>query len=320
MGKKQSSKIAIDVGLDVAKDKLDVWIVDKHYIFSNDEDGFDKLTRVLRRFEVRVVVMESTGMLELPCAIALDEAKIPVAIVNPRQVRDFARAMGRLAKTDKIDAQVLALFGEATKVEPKQLPDETQRQLKALVARRRQLLTMIGMESNRLRTTRESKIRMSLEEVIAVLQEQLAKLDDDIDGCLRSSPLWRDQLELLKSVPGVGDVTARVILAELPELGQVGPKQIAMLVGVAPLNKDSGTLRGTRGTWGGRKRVRSTLYMAALVATRWNPVLKPYYERLVEAGKPKKLALVAVMRRLLVILNAILRTGVPWKEPEPFSA
>jgi transposase len=309
---KTNTKRPIYVGIDIAKDKLDVWVPGKHGEFSNDDDGHDKLVRFLKRFTIEVIVMEATGGLEIDVAIALAEAEYPVAIVNPRQVRDYARAMGRLAKTDKIDAEVLALFGEATQLEAQGLPSESQRRLRALVARRRQILVMLTAEKNRLGAAREPAVIASVKAVLEALEAQLKQSDDDCDRELRESPLWKDKAELLESVPGVGPVSARTLLAELPELGQATGKQIAMLVGVAPINRDSGKQRGHRTTAGGRSGVRAVLYMATLTATRFNPVIREFYTRLVDRGRPKRVALIASMRKLLTILNAMIRDGAPW--------
>jgi transposase len=315
---KSESKQPIYVGIDIAKDKLDVWVPGKHAEFTNDDEGHDKLVRFLRRFTIQVIVMEATGGLETEVAIALAEAEHPVAIVNPRQVRDYAKAIGRLAKTDKIDAEVLALFGEATKLEAQELPSDAQRRLRALVARRRQILAMLNAEQNRLGMARESAVAASVEAVIETLKEQLKQIDDDCDRELRESPLWKGKVELLESVPGIGPVSAKTLLAELPELGSVSSKQIAMLVGVAPINRDSGKQRGRRETWGGRSAVRAVLYMATMAATRFNPVIREFYNRLVDKGRPKRVALVAAMRKLLTILNAMMRDGVPWSfSPAP---
>lgn len=312
---KTKTKTPIYVGIDISKAQLDVWISDKHGQFTNDEEGHDKLVRFLERFPIEVIVMEATGGLEIAVAIALSEAQHPVAIVNPRRVRDYAKAIGRLAKTDKIDAQVLALFGEATKLEAQQLPSEAQRRLRAMVARRRQILTMLGAERSRLNSVREPEIRASIEEVIDTLKKQLTQIDDDSDKELRESPIWRSKVELLQSVPGIGPVSAKTLLAELPELGQVNNKEIAMLAGVAPLNRDSGKQKGRRTTWGGRSSVRAVLYMAAMSAVRFNPLIRIFYDRLVENGRPKRVALVASMRKLLTILNAMVRDGAHWIAP-----
>lgn len=312
---KSETKQPIYVGIDIAKDKLDVWVPGKHGVFTNDEDGHDKLVRFLQRFTLKVIVMEATGGLETAVALALAEVEYPVAIVNPRQVRDYAKALGRLAKTDKIDAEVIALFAEATKLEAQELPSEDQRRLRALVSRRRQILVMLKAEEDRLRKVREAEVRTSIEAVIETLKKQLKQIDDDSDRELRKSPLWKAKCELLQSVPGVGPVLAKTLLAELPELGNVNGKQIAMLAGIAPINCDSGKHRGRRATWGGRSAIRSVLYMAAMAATRFNPAIRAFYERLVEKGRPKKVALVASMRKLLTILNAMMRKGTPWTLP-----
>ena len=302
----------IVVGVDIAKNKLDVWLAGKHLEFANDETGHRKFTGVLARFEVRLVVMEATGGLEVDCAAALADADIPIAVVNPRQVRDFARAKGRLAKTDKLDAEVLALFGEAMKLQPRPFPHIAQRRLKELSARRRQLKAMIHAERNRLERMRAPEIRLGVHKVVEFLRKELAQLDAQLARVLRDSPLLSAKADIINSVPGVGPVTTTALLAELPELGTINNKSVAMLVGLAPLNRDSGTMKGKRTIWGGRKTLRSTLYMAALVATRHNPVLRQHYLRLIEAGKAKKVALIAVMRRLLVILNAMVRAQCAW--------
>ena len=305
----------VNVGIDVSKTTLDVSFNGEHYEFTNDPEGLDKFTRFLVHVDVRAIVLEATGGLEAEAALVLSEAGYPVAVVNPRQVRDFAKALGKLAKTDKIDAAIIAQFADATGVEGQSLPDAAQRRLKALLVRRRQIQTMLRAEENRLATSRDREVRESIEEVIDLLRRQLAQIDDDSDREVRSSPLWKAKLELLTSVPGVGPVTAKTLLAELPELGTMSGRQIAMLAGVAPINRDSGKMRGRRTTWGGRSSVRAPLYMAALNATRWNPVLKPFYERLVERGTAKKAAIVAVMRKLLVIMNAMLRDSRSWAAP-----
>lgn len=235
-----------------------------------------------------------------------------MAVVNPRQVRDFARATGKLAKTDAIDARVLALFAERVRPEPRRLPDEAGQALGALVTRRRQLLEMLTAEKNRLGSAARV-LRKSIQRHIDWLNQELAKVDEDLGDMLRQSPLWREKDDLLRSVPGVGRVLSITLLAELPELGQLSAKQISALVGVAPLNRDSGTLRGRRSIWGGRAPVRAVLYMAALVATRYNPVIRAFYQRLLALGKAKKVALVACMRKLLIILNAILKHQTPWR-------
>ncbi|GAV34672.1 transposase IS116IS110IS902 family protein [Roseomonas sp. TAS13] len=236
-----------------------------------------------------------------------------VAVVNPRQVRDFARATGRLAKTDRIDAALLALFAERIRPEPRPLPDALAQALTELVARRRQVVEMTVMEGNRRRCARNPKVRAAIDATLAVLRAQLASLDGDIEGTVRASPLWRETENLLTSVPGIGDVTARTLIAELPELGQLDRRKLAALVGVAPVNRDSGQFRGHRAIAGGRTSLRNTLFMATLVAVRHNAVLRAHYQALIARGRPKKVALVACIRRLLGILNAIVRTNTPWQ-------
>ena len=257
--------------------------------------------------------MEATGGFEQVVAAACVAAGLPVAVVNPRQIRDFARATGKLAKTDTLDAAAIARFAEAVRPPVRPIPDEQARALGELVQRRRQLIEMIVAERQRARQARQRRLVKAIERHLAILQDELSRLEKDLDDTIRASPAWRDAEELLASVPGVGDTTARTLIADLPELGTLDRRQIAALVGVAPLNRDSGTFRGRRTTCGGRAPVRATLYMAALVATRHNPAIAAFYKRLCDAGKPKKLALVACMRKLLTILNAILRDKQPWQ-------
>ena len=301
------------VGVDVAKDWLDVaqrpegapWRV------SNDERGIAALVERLVQLRPALVVLEATGGMEMPVVGALVIVQLPTAVVNPRQVREFARATGRLAKADAIDAQVLAQFGEAVRPELRPFPDAATQELSALLARRRQLVGMLTAEKNRLRTAAKA-VRADVQEHIRWLERRLSDLDGQLAQSIRSSPSWRERDNLLKSTPGVGPVLSVTLLAELPELGTLGRKEIAALVGVTPLNWDSGHLRGKRRVWGGRSRVRAALYMAALVAARRNPVIRAFYERLVEAGKPKKVALTACMHKLLTILNAMIRHRTPW--------
>ena len=303
-------------GIDVAQDWLDVAIhgVGQPWRVTSDEQGVQDLIRALQEQGVALVVVEATGGLEIPLAVALDVAGIPVALVNPRQVRDFARSLGKLAKTDRLDAQVLAHFGAATRPVPRPLPDEQARELAALVARRRQLLQMHTAELQR-RQRALPVVRHRIDRVLAVLEQELQDLDTELRDRLRASPLWREQEDLLQSVPGVGPALTFSLLADLPELGTLSRKQIAALVGVAPMNRDSGRWRGKRIIWGGRANVRAALYMPTVVAVRWNPLLREFYQRLVAAGNPKKVALVACMRKLLVILNAMLKHRTPWRSP-----
>lgn len=303
------------VGIDVSKAYLDVAMRpsgDKLRV-SNDEAGIAELVAKLVKAEPKLTVLEATGAWHANVVAALALAKLPVAVVNPRQVRDFAKASGRLAKTDALDADVLAHFGEAMRPEPRPLLDEQTAELDAMVTRRRQLVEMIAAESNRLVACRSKAVRVSIKATINWLKRQLKDVNRDLDEAVRRSPVWRETDELLRSVPGVGRVVATTLLAELPELGKLNRKQVAALVGVAPLNYDSGERRGVRRVWGGRASVRNALYMAALVATRCNPTIRSFYARLVAAGKAKKLALVACMRKLLTVLNAMVQTSTPWR-------
>jgi transposase len=246
-------------------------------------------------------------------AAALASAGLPLAVVNPRQIRDFARAAGRLAKTDVLDAQIIALFAERIRPEPRPIADADSQALAELIARRRQVVEMIGMETNRFRQARNPRVQRTIKATLKTLEAQLAELDREINDTVRGSPIWRAADDLLTSVPGVGEVTSHTLIADLPELGKLDRRRIAALVGVAPVNRDSGQMRGRRAIAGGRTDVRNALYMATLSATRWNPVISQHYKSLVERGRPKKVALVACMRRLLGILNAIIRTGTPWQ-------
>jgi transposase len=300
------------VGIDVAKATLDVCTSDgEAWQVANADRDMDALCTRLSAVQPELIVLEATGSYELRAAAALAAAGLPVAVVNPRQVRSYARSIGQLAKTDRIDARVLARFAEAARPEVRPLPDEETRALEALITRRRQLIGMLGAEDDRLRTA-PVVTRKRIKTHLGWLRRELAQIDGDIDGAVRHSPLFRAKDDLLQSVPGVGDATSRTLLALLPELGTLDKKQIASLVGVAPFNQDSGTLRGRRRVWGGRARVRTALYMAALVGSRHNPILKALYDRLLLAGKPGKVALVACMRKLIIILNAMLRDGLPW--------
>jgi transposase len=300
------------VGIDVSKATLDVAVSDgQAWQVANSDSAMATLVERLQAARPTLVVLEATGSYELRAAAALAAAALPVAVVNPRQVRSYARSIGQLAKTDRIDARLLARFAEAVRPEPRPLADDATRELDALVTRRRQLVGMITAERSRLDTA-PALTRKQIKAHIGWLNRQLAKLDSDIDATIRRSPVFRAKEDLLKSVPGVGDQTARTLIALLPELGTMNEKKIAALVGVAPFNQDSGTLRGRRRVWGGRTRVRAALYMSALVASRHNPTLKAFYLRLRAAGKSAKLALVACMRKLLTILNAIIRDGSPW--------
>jgi len=311
----QPPSAPIFVGIDVSKDRLEVHVRPSGEAFAvvRDGEGLERLVADLRGRDVALVVLEATGGFEMTVAAALAGAGLPLAVINPRQIRDFARATGRLAKTDALDAEVIALFAERIRPEPRPIAGPDAQALAELVARRRQLVEMIGMEKNRARQARGKRVQRSLAAILKALEAQLASLDRDIDGVVRGSPVWRAAEELLTSVPGVGDVTARTLIAELPELGALDRRRIAALVGVAPVNRDSGQWRGHRAIAGGRVAVRNTLFMATLTAIRWNPAIRDHYARLVAAGRPKKLAIVACIRHLLTILNAILRTKTPWQ-------
>ena len=304
------------VGIDVSKAQLDLALrPEGRFAAPNTEAGMAQVLTRLRALSPTLVVMEATGGLELPLTGALAAAGMPVVVVNPRQVRDFAKATGKLAKTDVLDAQVLAQFAEVIRPEPRPLPDEQTQMLAALLTRRRQLVEMLTAEKNRLASAR-LPIRKHLRAHITWLERALHQADTDLAEAIRESPVWREKDEWLRSVPGVGPVLTTTLLANLPELGTLTPKQIAALVGVAPLNRDSGTLRGRRTVWGGRAQVRMALYMGAIVAARFNPVIRSFYQRLCAAGKAKKVALVACMRKLLVILNAMLKHRAPWQPHE----
>jgi transposase len=307
-----SAMTGLVVGIDVAKDTLEVATsAGERWQVSNDSEGQEALRDRLRDAKAELIVLEATGGYEVALVAVLGQAGLPAVVVNPRQVRQFARSLGRLAKTDAIDAEVLVQFGVHVAPEVRPLPDEQTQLLEALLTRRRQLLGMIQAERNRLQLA-VGPVRTDIRQTLAFLVRRLKDIDRDLEGRLRTSPLWREREKLLKAVPGVGRQMLLTVCASLPELGRVPSKQLAALVGVAPYNCDSGTLRGQRHCWGGRANVRQVLYMATLAATRYNPVIRPHYQRLVAAGKPRKVALVACMRRLLVILNAMVRDGTPW--------
>ncbi len=303
------------VGIDVAKARLDVAVrpTGDSWQVTNDAAGVAALVARLHQLQPTLVVLEATGGYERPVTAALSAAGLAVAVVNPRQVRDFARAIGKLAKTDALDAQVLAHFAEAVRPPARPLATDHAQYLTAILLRRRQIVAMLTAEQNRLETAPLVRERVAAH--IVWLAEELARLDGDLAEAIRDDPAWQEREALLRSVPGVGPVLATTLLAELPELGALTRHQVAALVGVAPLNCDSGTLRGKRAVWGGRGRVRATLYMATLAAARFNPVIKAFYDRLCAAGKPKKVALTACMRKLLTILNAMLARRARWQPP-----
>jgi transposase len=303
------------VGIDVAKSRLDVHVLPSGDAFAvaRDGEGIAALVERLSSLAPILVALEATGGFETVVAASLGAAGLPLAVINPRQIRDFAKASGRLAKTDALDAQVIALFAERMRPEPRPLADEETRMLSELVARRRQLIEMMTAERNRRPHLSRRPLIKALDRHLAMLQRDLSAIEQEIDTTIRGTPVWREREELLTSVPGVGPTLARTLLADVPELGSLDRKQIAALIGVAPLNRDSGTLKGRRKTWGGRAQVRAVLYMAALVASRRNPTLTRFYQHLLQAGKAKKLALIALMRKLITILNAIVRDKKPWQ-------
>jgi transposase len=315
--KKLMKKNKVYVGIDVSKANIDiaVYLSRKRWSFTNDEKGINKAVSCLKDLTPALVVLEATGGIEAHIAAALGVAGLPVAVVNPRQIRDFAKAMGKLAKTDVLDAQVMAYFAAAVQPTPRPLPDAQSREFAAIMARRRQVVEMLSAETNRLSSSAES-VKPRIESHIAWLEQELSNIDLDLKHSVSKSPVWREKDNLLQSVPGVGRIVSATLLAELPELGTLNRKQIAALVGVAPLNRDSGKLRGKRTIWGGRANVRASLYMATLVATRYNAVIRTFYQRLCEAGKAKKVALTACMRKLLIILNAMLKHCTPWNSAD----
>ena len=310
--------VPIFVGVDVSKAQLDVAATgsDETWRVVNTPKGIAQLVQRLREIGPELVVMEATGGFEVPAAVALAAAEIPVVIANPRQVRDFARSTGQLAKTDALDAHMLKLFAERVRPQVRALPDQEARALDAIVGRRRQIIDMITAEKNRLGFAQPA-VRKGINKHIRWLERQLADVDADLDARIRMSPVWHATSDLMLGVKGVGPNLSRTLIAELPELGRLSHKQIAALVGVAPLNRDSGTFRGKRSVWGGRASVRSALYMSILSATKWNPVIRVFYQRLLAQGKPPKVAMVACMRKLLTILNAMVRDGKEWDPSIP---
>ncbi|HEX7374482.1 MAG TPA: IS110 family transposase [Steroidobacteraceae bacterium] len=302
----------IVVGIDVAKDSVEVATsARERWSCANDPNGQRELRDRLRAMQVSLVVLEATGGFESALAATLAQVQLPVVVVNPRQVRQFARALGQLAKTDRIDAAVLVQFGQQAQPAVRPLPDEQTRLLDALLTRRQQLLEMIQRERNRLELAL-GPVRTDIRQTLAFLLKRLKHTDRDLDDQLRQSPVWREKEKLLKAIPGVGRQMLLTVLATLPELGCIPRKQLAALVGVAPYNCDSGTLRGRRHCWGGRAQTRRVLYMATLSATRCNPQIRPFYERLLAQGKPKKVALMACMHKLLLIMHAMARDNTAW--------
>jgi transposase len=305
----------IFVGIDVSKARLDVAMrpSDEIESVSNDGAGIDSLVKRLKEIGPALIVLEATGGFERQVLRAVASAELPVVAINPRQVRDFAKATGQLAKTDRIDAMILAHFAQAVRPDVRPLPDQVTLELRALVARRRQITEMIVAENNRLSSASKT-LRKRIEAHIGWLQRELERADHDLDQAIRQSPIWQENQDLLKSVPGIGPIVSRTLLAELPELGELNRREIAALVGVAPFNRDSGHWKGRRAIWGGRASVRAALYMAALVASRRNAVIRVLYQRLLKAGKARKVALVACMRKLLTILNAMIKHKTRWSD------
>jgi len=303
------------IGIDVAKDRLDVHLrpSGESFTVTRDGEGLVQLVDRLQRLAPRLIVMEATGGYETIVASAVAAAHLPLAVINPRQIRDFARATGKLAKTDAIDAAAIAHFAEAIRPPARPIADPEAQALGELVARRRQVIEMMVAERNRRRRVTQRRVVRGIDRHLELLQTELSELDRDIDGAIRGSPAWQADADLLASVPGVGPVTLRTLIAELPELGRLDRRKIAALVGVAPINRDSGSMRGRRSIAGGRPAVRTALFMAALVASKKNPVIAPYYAKLRAAGKTGKQALTACIRKLVVILNAILRDRKPWQ-------
>src|SRR5262245_58259125 len=301
------------IGVDVSKERLDCFCRPTGIALGidNTSSGIAALVQWVEAQDPQLIVLESTGGLERSLVEALVIAQLPVVVVNPRQVRDFARATGELAKTDRIDAAVIAHFGEAVNPEARPLPDHLTQQLDAMMTRRRQLVQMLAAERNHL-VSAPTKVKNYVKEHILHLEQLIRKLDQDIDQMITNSPIWKTKENLLQSVKGVGPVMSRTLLAELPELGRLSRQEISKLVGVAPLNNDSGKYKGKRSCWGGRASVRGPLYMATLSATRYNPVIKEFYQRLLAKGKIKKVAIVACMRKMLIILNAMIKNNKPW--------
>lgn len=302
------------VGIDVCQKYLDVYIRPLEELFqvTNDEVGIIKLVEILKNIQPELIVVEATGGMEIDVAVKLTTAELAVAVINPRQARDFAKATGQLAKTDAIDARVLAHFADAIRPEVRQINDESSRQLEDLVVRRRQISDMITAEKNR-RRGKTNSVKASIDEHIEWLKQQLKEIESQIKQAIAVNQDWQQKMKLLTSVPGIGEVVAVTLISSLPELGKISHKSISYLVGVAPLNRDSGKFRGKRKIWGGRAKIRCALYMATLVAVRFNPLIKAFYERLISKGKLKKVALTACMHKLLIVLNAMMKNNRAWQ-------
>ena len=302
------------VGIDVCQKYLDVYVrpLEKLFQVTNDEAGIRGLVQTLSKLTPELIVLEATGGMEIDAAIKLTQAELAVAVINPRQARDFAKATGQLAKTDAIDAKVLAHFADAIRPEVRQISDESSRQLEDLVARRRQISDMITAEKNR-RRGKTNSVQASIDEHIEWLKQQLKEIESQINSEIALNESWKQKMDLLTSVPGIGEVVAVTLISSLPELGTIPHKSISYLVGLAPLNRDSGKFRGKRRIHGGRAKIRCVLYMAALVAVRFNPIIKAFYERLLNKGKRKKVALTACMHKLLIVLNAMMNQNQSWQ-------
>ena len=304
------------IGIDISKHSFDVFVLEKNkeLVLTNDSEGIFKCVELCQKIQPGLVVMEATGVYAMPLASHLQAEGFGVAIINPRRIRDFARALGQMAKTDKIDAQVIAKFAATLEPMPHELISDNSRKLKALIARRKQLLGMHTAELNRMEHAFDNEVKQSIEAIVKAIEKQLDKVDKETDDVIRQMPELKQKAEFLQSIPGIGKTTAHMLVAELPELGILNRRQIAALVGLAPINRDSGAFRGKRMTGGGRKHVRTKLYMPTLVATQFNPVIKKYYRSLVdERGKCKMIALTAAMRKLLCIMNTMLKNSQYWQ-------
>ena len=303
------------IGIDIAEKHLDVHILpeNKDFRVTNDNKGHDELIKRIRQLKPSIIAMEGTGGLEKMLAVSLAQAKLPVAVVNPRQVRDFAKALGILAKTDSIDAKVIARFAKAVKLEPRFIPDSTHLEMNELVTRRQQLIKMRNGENNRCSRAYSEKVRNSHQLIVKFIDKQLTDIDAQIDRLVKSSPIWRAADDLLQSFKGIGPTVARTLIFGLPELGHLNRREIASLVGIAPFNNDSGKHQGKRYIRGGRSNIRKSLYMATISAIRWNPAIKSFYERLIEKDKKKKVAITACMRKIIITLNVMMKNNTYWK-------
>ena len=303
------------IGVDIAKDSFEfvAYGDDRHFNMSNDETGIRQAVEQIQKLSPELLVLEATGGYELPLVAALSIAKLPVVVINPRQVRDFAKATGHLAKTDAIDAAVLSQFAAVIKPDLRPIADADMLLLKEVVSRRQQLVEMLVAERNRMGMAHNPSVKADILAHIDWLRKRLNETDGELRRQIKGSPVWKAKDDLLRTVPGVGPMTSAALLANLPELGRLNRHQIAALVGVAPFNRDSGMMRGKRAVWGGRSSLKATLYMAALSAAKWNPAIKTFYERLCASGKPKKVALTACMRKLLIVLNSMIKNNTAWR-------